>query len=225
MIASAVESDPVAGRGRKVLIVAIVLLAASTAASSRMATHFRHQVTELRSHPAAAATVSAIPSPVQRLSTSPIATAAAVSAPPTAGPTVSAPPLTTRAFDLEMSRPHVTVYLTAAAADGVGFTDGQLVVTALVRGAQPGVQYSLAGGDCDLNEADKVWAQGVADTTGTALLTGPTWTLPKADQYYLFFDSVPAGGTTPPVEGAGLEGVFLLSGLLNPRGPRSQPCV
>src|SRR5450631_254373 len=126
MIASAVESDPVADRTRKLLICVTVLLAASTAASTLVATHFRHQVTELRSHPAATSTVTAIPSPVQRLSTSPVATAAAVSAPASAAPIVSAPPLTLRAVDLDMPRPHATVYLAAAAAEGVDFTDGQL---------------------------------------------------------------------------------------------------
>jgi len=225
-IASAIESGPPADRNRKLLVGATVILAVTTAAATLVATDYGHQVSQLRAHPSAASSASAVPTPAQQATPiSAASTPAASTRAATAAPTVSAPPLTMRAFDLEMSRPRVTVYLTAAAADGVGFTDGQLVVTALVRGGQPGARYRLTGGDCDRDAGDKVWAEGLADTTGTALLTGPTWTLPKADQYFLFIETLPTGATTPAVTGAGLGGVFLLSGLLNPRQPGQSPCL
>lgn len=208
-------------------MVAIVLLAATTAAATLVATNYRRDATQLRSHPPAA-TLPAVPSSVQ-LSTSAAATAGTSSAPAAGSPTQSAPlqsapPLTLQAVDLDMAHPHATVYLAAAAAADGGFTDGQLVVTALIRGGQPGARYRLAGGDCELNEPDKVWAEGVADATGTAFLTGPDWTLPKVDQYYMLLETRRPGATAS-VFGPGLEGVFLLRGLLSPIYPAHSPCL
>jgi len=66
--------------------------------------------------------------------------------------------------------------------------------------------------------------EGVADATGTAFLTGPDWTLPKVDQYYLILETRRPGATTS-VFGDGLEGVFLLSGPLSPVHPGHGPCI
>ena len=157
------------------LVAAAVVLAVITAVSTLAATHFHRQVAQLQRQAPAVASAPSVATPVPRVAaTSAVSTPAAATLTPTAAPPLSAPPLTVRTFNLEMPRPHVTVYLAAAAADGVGFTDGQLVVTALVRGGQRGARYRLTGGDCDLNGSDKVWAEGVADTAGTAYLTGRT---------------------------------------------------
>ena len=140
----------------------------------------------------------------------------------------SAPPLTLRAVDLDMTKPHATVYLATAADDSAGLTVGQIVVTALIRGGQPGARYSLTGGACDAGQqpsnVDRVWAEGVADSTGTAFLTGPDWTLPKVDQYYLFLETLAPHATTLVI-GSGVEGVFLLGGLLSPTYPGHSPCL
>lgn len=209
-------------RTRPLLVVAVALLAIGIVVSTMAAMHFRHQVTQLRERPLIAlSSASAVATPAQLASPTP-----AVNSPPVSATAVaSAPPLTLHAFDLDMTRPQVTVFLAAAAADGVSLTDGQLVVTAFVRDAQPGAQYRLTGGDCDAGEVDKIWAQGVADPTGIAYLTGPDWTLPKGDQYFLVIETLPPHATAPSVTGAGLEGVFVLSGPLSPVPPGRQPCA
>ena len=69
-----------------------------------------------------------------------------------------------------------------------------------------------------------MWAEGVADASGTAFLTGPDWTLPKSDQYYLLLETRRPGATTS-VFGPGVEGVFLLTGLLSPILPAHSPCL
>ena len=69
--------------------------------------------------------------------------------------------------------------------------------------------YQLTGGSCDVNPpVDIVWAQGVADANGTALMTGTSRTLPKADHYTLALGTSPEPSSGGP--GPGIEGDFVL---------------
>ncbi|MDQ1486095.1 MAG: hypothetical protein QOJ62_1788 [Actinomycetota bacterium] len=121
------------------------------------------------------------------------------------------PPLSSHSYDLDTGKLHTTVYLTAAASDNSTSTQGRLLITGLIRGATPGIRYRLTGGTCASTKTQRnVWAEGVADSSGTAYLTGREWTLPKDDQYFLTLDPWPADGTTPARQQPGIEGVFLL---------------
>ncbi len=211
MIASAVESDLRADRTRKLLVIAIVVLGATTVATSLVATHYRHQITQLRAHPPAVATVRGTPSPSQQPSPMSVATAATLSAPatgiPATGrPIVSAPPLATTSYELDTGAARTTVYLASAASQGAGSTTGQLLVTALIRGATVGAHYRLIGGDCEpTSPPDVVWAEGTADASGTAYLIGVVRTLPKGDQYFMTIDpwhpTASAARLIPSLEG------------------------
>ena len=182
------------------LIGAVAIFAVGAVISTSAALHFRHQVTQLQRH-RPTVTYSAPSAPV-------------ASQPPTksTAPVVvaSAPPLSARSFDLDTGAMHTTVYLTALASQGADSAQGQLVLNALIRGAVPGVRYRLIGGGCDPRApADTVWAQGTADSTGIAYLTGAVRTLPKGDQYFLTLDPWHPPDADPRLT-PGLEGDLVL---------------
>lgn len=200
VIASQLESHWTLARSHSLLVVTVVILLAGTVVSTLAAIHFHHQVTQLQGHRSTATYSAAV-----------VATSVHA-APSSAAPVVvvSAPPLSTRSFDLDTGEMHTTIYLTAAASQGTGSTQGQLVVSALIRGAVPGTQYRLTGGVCDpRTPADLVWAQGTADPTGIAYLSGATRTLPKGDPYFLILDPWRPAGADPRLI-PGLEGDFVL---------------
>jgi hypothetical protein len=197
------DSDVLRSRHRLVAVAAIVF-AAVAVGSTLAAVHYHRQVA--RSH----SPISASQAP-HRPSVAPTDTL--VHASPTSGTVVPAspPPLSMHSYDLAtVGRLRATVYLTTASTDSGDSTQGQLLITALVRGGRPGTTYRLTGGDCDVNSStDTVWAQGVADATGTAFLTGPDWTLPKADHYTLALKAAPSATSAIRPE-PGIEGVFVL---------------
>lgn len=120
------------------------------------------------------------------------------------------PRLSSHSYDLATAgQLRATVYLTTASTEGGGSSNGQLVVSGLVRGGQPGVKYQFTGGDCDVSsQLDIVWAESVADANGTAFMTGQSRTLPKDDDYTLAVGASP--GPTSGRPGPGIEGVFVL---------------
>ena len=118
-----------------------------------------------------------------------------------------APPLSSVGYVLSTGKLHTTVYLTTAAYQGVGSTEGQLLVSALIRGATAGTNYRLVGGSCEGTATDTVWAQGVADQAGVAYLSGASRTLNAGTQYFLTLDPAPA---TKSAALSGLEGVFAI---------------
>ena len=87
-------------------------------------------------------------------------------------PTIG-PPFSSVGYELSTGDLRTTVYLTSAAFRGVGSTEGQLLVSALINNATAGASYRLVGGSCEDPDTDIVWAQGVGDSTGTAYLAGP----------------------------------------------------
>lgn len=191
--------DPTLLRLRRWLGVFVAtVLAVAAVGSTLAAVRYHRQADQLRRP------VTASPGP----SSSPTqAQAQASPASVTVAP-ASPPPLSVHSYDLTVvGQLNPTVYLTTASTDGGDSTLGQLLITALVRGGRPAATYRLSGGDCETNSS-MVWAQGVADATGTAFLTGHDWALPKSDQYTLELDASPSA--TSPARLGGIEGEFVL---------------
>jgi hypothetical protein len=168
--------------GRALVLAIVLLLTVGLAVSTLAAVHYHHQVVQLRSQPL-----------------------------PPAAPASPPPALTSQGYDLDTGKLQTTVYLTTAASQGVGSTQGQVLITARISGGTPGIRYRLVGGDCQLTTPPHtVWAQATADATGAAFLSGATWALPKGDQYFLTLDPWPSDGSAPQRLTPGMEGEFVL---------------
>jgi hypothetical protein len=192
----------------RLLALVAIVLGVVAIGSTLAAVHYHRQVTRLKTSVIALPAPS--PSPTQVLAQTPPASGAVAPASP--------PPLITHSYDLtEAGQLRVTIDLTTASADGIGSAQGQLLITAIVRGGRPGTTYRLDGGNC--TNANLVWAQGIADATGTALLKGKDWTLPEADPYFLELGASPAASPFP-IE-PGIEGDFVLGQASQYVG---QPC-
>jgi len=203
--------DPTLPRSRRWLVVFVAsVLAVAAVGSTFAAVHYHRPVDRLR-RPVTASHGPSSSQTQAQAQTSPASV--------TVGP-ASPPPLSMHSYDLTVvGQLHATVYLTTASTDGGDSTLGQLLITALVRGGRPAATYRLNGGDCETNSS-VVWAQGVADATGTAFLTGQDWALPKADQYTLELDASPSA-TSPARPGPGIEGEFMLGQASRYNG---EPC-
>jgi hypothetical protein len=195
-------------RGHPLVLGLLVILAVAASGSTWAAIHYHQRAARLQSKARTAAwwvmgrTPASPTQPTSRRASSPASVAATEA---------SAPPLRSQSYDLDTGKMQTTVHLTAAASDGGGSAQGQLLVTALIRGATPGARYRLTGGVCDTSTApDVVWAQGIADPTGIAYLSGDVRVLPKGDQYFLTLDPWNPGGAADPRLIPGLEGDFVL---------------
>jgi hypothetical protein len=123
--------------------------------------------------------------------------------------------MSTRSYTVDTGTVRTTVYFTVADAADAHLAAGQLLVTAFIGGAPPGVRLRLVGGDCATpNSPTVVWAQGIADATGTAYLSGVPATLASGDQYFLTVDPWPIGGGPSQRLIPGLERVFVLGQAL-----------
>jgi hypothetical protein len=228
------EPETIAGGGdpdRPTFVASRSLIAATAsglavclALSAGLAVHYHQQLTDVRKRlsslapaapsPAVASrgvlTPIAVESPQQPPVPAPSAPALDAPVPPLADTTSSTttttigPPFSSVGYQLSTGELRTTVYLTSAAFRGVGSTEGQLLVSALIRGATAGASYRLVGGSCEDPVTDIVWAQGVADSTGTAYLVGALRTLGTGNQYFLTLDPAPQGLAS------GLEGIFAL---------------
>lgn len=201
-IASRRESRGSLPQRLPVLAVVAGILAIATVTSTLLAVHFRGRARDERARLA-----PGTPSPSAAPSSS------APSSSPDGAAVGSAPPLAMTSFELDTGAARTTVYLAVASSQGGTSITGQLLVTALVRGVTKGAHYRLIGGDCDPTSPDDVvWAEGTADASGTAYLSGDARTLPKVDQYFMTIDpwQPPAGGDRRLVPG--LEGLFVLGG-------------
>jgi len=196
-IASGHESRRSFFQRKSVLVVVAGILATATVISTLLAMHFRGRASDERARLAQGTrTPSAAPS------SSPVGPAVA-----------SAPPLVMTSFDLDTGAARTTVYLAVASSQGGDSTTGQLLVTAFIRGATKGAHYRLIGGDCDpTSPADVVWAEGTADASGTAYLSGDARVLPKSDQYFMTIDPWQPAPAADPRLVPGLEGEFVLGG-------------
>jgi hypothetical protein len=189
------------GRPRSILVGLVVVLAASAAGSSWAAVRFHQQAARLSDRDVRQAFAHQL-----AVGSAPAPSSSAV----VADSGSESPPLSSHSYDLATAgQLRATVYLTTASTDGGASSNGQLVVSGLVRGGRPGVNYQFTGGDCEVDpQLDIVWAQGVADANGTAFMTGQSRTLPKADNYTLALGASPEPSSGTP--GSGIEGVFVL---------------
>lgn|GEM_PF-6813542 len=192
---------PTDSRIRQMLIGLVFVLTATVAGSAWAAGHFHQEAAQLSDREA------------RQVLAQPLGVGSASRPSPSAIVAVSgseSPLLSSYSYELATSgNLRATVYLTTVSTDGGDSTSGQLIVSGLVRGGQAGVTYQLTGGDCDVDPPlDIVWAQGVADANGTALMTGQSRTLPKEDHYTLALGASPEPSGGGP--GPGIEGVFVL---------------
>jgi hypothetical protein len=72
----------------------------------------------------------------------------------------------------------------------------ELLIMAYISGGAPRTRYALMGGNCLSSSADHLWASGVTNDQGIAVLTGRPWTSNASDYYWTW--TQPSAGTTPP---------------------------
>lgn len=82
------------------------------------------------------------------------------------------------------------------AVDHVSGGNAELLIMAYISGGTPRTRYALMGSNCLSNSADHLWASGVTDDQGIAVLTGRPWTSNSRDYYWAW--TQPSAGTTPP---------------------------
>jgi hypothetical protein len=75
--------------------------------------------------------------------------------------------------------------------------NAELLIMAYISGGTPHTRYALMGNNCLSNRADHLWASGVTNDQGIAVLTGRPWT-GNARDYYWTWTQPPAGTTPPP---------------------------
>jgi hypothetical protein len=74
--------------------------------------------------------------------------------------------------------------------------NAELLIMAYISGGRKHTRYALMGSNCLSNSADHLWASGVTDNQGIAVLTGRPWTSNSRDYYWAW--TQPSAGTTPP---------------------------
>ena len=74
--------------------------------------------------------------------------------------------------------------------------NAELLIMAYISGGTPHTRYALMGSNCLSNSADHLWASGVTNNQGIAVLTGRPWTSNASDYYWTW--TQPSAGTTPP---------------------------
>jgi hypothetical protein len=80
--------------------------------------------------------------------------------------------------------------------DHVPGGNAELMIMAYISGGRAHTRYALMGNDCLNDRADHLWASGVTDNQGIAVLTGPPWTSDSGDYYWTWIQH--SAGTTPP---------------------------
>jgi hypothetical protein len=74
--------------------------------------------------------------------------------------------------------------------------NAELLIMAYISGGRAHTRYALMGSNCLSNSADHLWASGVTNNQGIAVLTGLPWTSNSRDYYWTW--TQPSAGTTPP---------------------------
>jgi hypothetical protein len=80
--------------------------------------------------------------------------------------------------------------------DHISGGNAELLIMAYISGGRAHTRYALMGSNCLSNSADNLWASGVTDDQGIAVLTGLPWTSNSRDYYWAW--TQPSAGTTPP---------------------------
>ena len=74
--------------------------------------------------------------------------------------------------------------------------NAELLIMAYISEGTARTRYVLMGSNCLSSSADHLWASGVTDNQGIAILTGHPWTSNSRDHYWTW--TQPSAGTTPP---------------------------
>jgi hypothetical protein len=74
--------------------------------------------------------------------------------------------------------------------------NAELLIMAYISGGGPRTRYALMGSNCLSSSADQLWASGVTNDQGIAVLTGRPWTSNASDYYWTW--TQPSAATTPP---------------------------
>jgi hypothetical protein len=74
--------------------------------------------------------------------------------------------------------------------------NAELLIMAYISGGRAHTRYALMGKDCLSNSADHLWASGVTNNQGIAILTGLPWASNSRDYYWAW--TQPLAGTAPP---------------------------
>ena len=61
--------------------------------------------------------------------------------------------------------------------------NAELLIMAYISGGKAHIRYALMGSNCLNISADHLWASGVTDDQGIAVLTGLPWTSNSRDYY------------------------------------------
>jgi hypothetical protein len=80
--------------------------------------------------------------------------------------------------------------------DHISGGNAELLIMAYISGGRAHTRYALMGSNCLSNSADHLWASGVTDDQGIAVLTGLPWTSNSRDYYWAW--TQPSAGTSPP---------------------------
>ena len=79
--------------------------------------------------------------------------------------------------------------------DHISGGNAELLIMAYISGGRAHTKYALMGSNCLSNSADNLWASGVTDDQGIAVLTGLPWTSNSRDYYWAW--TQPSAGITP----------------------------
>jgi hypothetical protein len=80
--------------------------------------------------------------------------------------------------------------------DHVPGGNAELLIMAYISGGRAHTRYALMGNDCLSSSADQLWASGVTNNQGIAVLTGHPWTSNSRDYYWAW--TQPSARPTPP---------------------------
>ncbi len=158
-----------AGNSRRLIASAFMALGAGLVIATLAAVHYHAQANGLRHLP--------------RSPRSPAAVAAA-----------ALPRVSSSAVALPEDGP-IRGKVAIVMVDRVPGGNAELLIMAYISGGRARTKYALMGSDCLSNSADHLWASGVTNNQGIAVLTGPPWTSNSRDYYWTW--TQPSAGTTP----------------------------
>ena len=96
--------------------------------------------------------------------------------------------------------------VTAVIVDHMPGGNAELLIIAYISGGRAHTRYTLMGNDCLSNSADHLWASGVTDNQGIAVLTGLLWTSNSRDYYWAWTQPSAATAPRPGLHGTSSTG-------------------
>jgi hypothetical protein len=171
LVESGWSGQRLADNARFLIASAFIALGVGLVIAALVAVHYHAQANGLRHLP--------------RSPRSPVPTAAAAALPRVSSSTVALP-------EDGPIRGKVAIVM----VDDIPGGNAELLIMAYISGGRAHTRYALMGSNCLSNSADHLWASGVTDDQGIAVLTGRPWTSNSRDYYWAWTQS--SAGTTPP---------------------------